>query len=218
MTSSRKMADLLCKRCDGSHQHQPLVGGRCRDAAFYPLKLVRTILQGIRATKDAELAMKEINDEHRQMIHSIAAAAGSIPASGQENVHTSSAERVNGGSIPISYSMPNLRAKYVDEYTGETLEPELISAAIREELDYFNSKVWKIELKSEALKNKQGVLVRSRWVLCNKGDNRNPDVRARLVACEVNKGDRQDAFYASTPPLEAKKVLFSRLAQAGAMP
>ena len=42
-------------------------------------------------------------------------------------------------------------------------------------------------------------------------------MRARLVACEVNKGDSsatcRDAFYASTPPLEAKKVLFSRLAQ-----
>lgn len=41
-------------------------------------------------------------------------------------------------------------------------------------------------------------------------------MRARLVACEVNKGgvdNRHDAFYASTPPVEAKKVLFSRLAQ-----
>ena len=55
--------------------------------------------------------------------------------------------------------------------------------------------------------------VRSRWVLCNQGDNRTPDIRARLVACEINKGDKHDAFYASTPPLEAKKVLFSRLAQ-----
>ena len=57
------------------------------------------------------------------------------------------------------------------------------------------------------------IFVRSRWVTSNKGDYANPDLRARLVACEVNKGDRQDAFYASTPPLEAKRILFSRLAQ-----
>ena len=51
-------------------------------------------------------------------------------------------------------------------------------------------------------------------MLCNKGDNVKPDMRARLVACEVNKGgDRQDCFFASTPPLEAKKLLFSRFAQ-----
>ena len=58
------------------------------------------------------------------------------------------------------------------------------------------------------------IFVRSRWGTCNKGDTENPDLRARLVACDVNKGgDRQDSFYASTPPLEAKRVLFSRLAQ-----
>ena len=54
------------------------------------------------------------------------------------------------------------------------------------------------------------ILVRSRWVLCNKGDAESPDVRARLVSCELNKGDRNDAFSASTPPLEGKRLLFSR--------
>ena len=74
-------------------------------------------------------------------------------------------------------------------------------------------KVWKVELKSKAMKNDKAILVRSRWVLCKKGDKRSPDMRARLFACEVNKGDKHDAFYALTPPLEAKKVLFSRVAQ-----
>ena len=56
------------------------------------------------------------------------------------------------------------------------------------------------------------VLVRSRWVLCNKGDQENPDMRARLVACEVNHGQKNDACFASTPPLESKKALFSKYA------
>ena len=56
-------------------------------------------------------------------------------------------------------------------------------------------------------------LVRCRWVLCNKGDAANPDVRARLVACEVNYGTTTEAsFYAATPPLEAKKILFAKYA------
>ena len=54
------------------------------------------------------------------------------------------------------------------------------------------------------------ILVRSRWVLCNKGDAESPDVRARLVSCEFNKDGKNDAFAASTPPLEAKKILFSK--------
>ena len=54
------------------------------------------------------------------------------------------------------------------------------------------------------------VLVRCRWVLCNKGDSESPDVRARLVATEVNKDGRCYAFAASTPPLEGKKALLAK--------
>ena len=49
-------------------------------------------------------------------------------------------------------------------------------------------------------------------MLCNKGDAQNPDVRARLVACEVNHGTKDASFFASTPPLEAKRMLFAKYA------
>ena len=114
----------------------------------------------------------------------------------------------------VTYSSENLLARYLDEYTGEVLDPELIFTAIREELDYFNYRVWQLELKSDMMQKPDSVFVRSRWVMCNKGDLRNPDVRARLVACEIHKGgEKPDAFFASAPPLQAKKCLFSRLAQ-----
>ena len=54
------------------------------------------------------------------------------------------------------------------------------------------------------------ILVRSRWVLCNNSDAESPDVRTRLLSCELNKGDRDDAVSASTPPLERKRIPFSR--------
>ena len=38
----------------------------------------------------------------------------------------------------------------------------------------------------------------------NKGDDENPEIRARLVAKETNKGYMEDIF-AATPPLEALK-------------
>ena len=34
-------------------------------------------------------------------------------------------------------------------------------------------------------------------------------MRARLVACEVNKTGKEDVCYTSTPPGESKKMLFS---------
>ena len=93
----------------------------------------------------------------------------------------------------------------MDEYTNEELAPHLIRPAIEDELNYFNSKVWEMSTMEEMQKIPDAILVRSRWVLCNKGDNVDPDVRARLVSCEINNGDRNDLFSASTPPLEGKK-------------
>jgi hypothetical protein len=50
-----------------------------------------------------------------------------------------------------------------------------------------------------------------RWVIVNKGDETSTDYRARLVAKELKIDERLDLF-AATPPLEAKKLLFSRAA------
>ena len=36
LSSSKQMIGMLGKRCDRSHRHQTLVGGRCAEAAFYP--------------------------------------------------------------------------------------------------------------------------------------------------------------------------------------
>ena len=88
----------------------------------------------------------------------------------------------------------------------------LIRPAIEDELNYFNSKVWQLSTVEEMEKVPGYILVRSRWVLCNKGDSEAPDVRARLVSCELNQGDRNDAFSDSTPPLEGKRILFAKYA------
>ena len=169
MNSSRQMADLLGTRCDKSHIHQPLVGGRCADAAFYPKKLIQTILQGIRNTKDVGIAMAENELERKQLICSVMDSAGSMQK--DDALYKSKITKTNRGILNIVYDPSNFRSKYVDEYTGETLDPSLISAAMREELDDFNSKVWQIETKSNMQKKKDYVFVRSRWVLSNKGDS-----------------------------------------------
>ena len=50
--------------------------------------------------------------------------------------------------------------------------------------------------------------IRVRWLDINKGDEENKDYRSRLVAQEIKTDKREDLF-AATPPLEAKKILFS---------
>ena len=93
---------------------------------------------------------------------------------------------------------------YRDEYTNEILPADLIRASIIEELDYFNNRVREVTDKKDMQNFKDSKRVRCRWVLCNKGDAQQPDVRARLVACEVSYGGtREDSLFAIAPPLEA---------------
>ena len=47
MTNASSMAGQLNLRCKRNYEHQRLVGNRCKDAAFYPMPLVKAMLKGI---------------------------------------------------------------------------------------------------------------------------------------------------------------------------
>ena len=47
-----------------------------------------------------------------------------------------------------------------------------------------------------------------KWVNVNKGDEKEPNIRSRYVACEVNT-HKDESLFASTPPLEALRLLLS---------
>lgn len=113
--------------------------------------------------------------------------------------------------MKLKFSGANFKPVYRDEYAREPLPSGLVHKAMCEELEYFNNTVWELVEKSEAEKEEHFKLIRTNWVVCNKGDAQDPDVRARLVACEVNTY-KSDLFHASTPPLEAKKILLSQMA------
>ena len=85
----------------------------------------------------------------------------------------------------------------------------LILEATMEKVCYLNDKRMRelAELKDvKAIAD--AVHVRTRWVLCSKGDPTKPDMRARLVACEVNKTGKEGALFASTPLGESNNKLF----------
>ena len=215
MTSSQLMANRLSLRCKRDHVHQQLVGGRCKDAAFYPLGLIKALLMGMRDQADYEGSLGHLRSESRKVINSVSDSAGMIPSENgidATSLLSSAVPYTSGKNCIIAYKPENFKDRYVDEYTGEVLDPTQIKAAIIDELDYFNSKVWQIEHVSDMYGKSDYVRTRSRWVMCNKGDADNPDCRARLVSCEINKhkGDKPAEFMASTPPLEAQRIMFDR--------
>ena len=100
---------------------------------------------------------------------------------------------------------------YKDEYTQEPLARAWEETAINDELDYVGEHVWVCVPMEEAMMHSDANIVGCRWVVCNKNDQTNPDVRARLVAQELNLHG-EESFSAATPPLESKRVLFSQWA------
>lgn len=188
MSNSVYMTAKHLKQCDKSHVHQQLVGGRAHDAAFYPLPLIRAMLSGIQATRDADQQRLQLVHDKMNFIQSVTDSAGTVPIDDDFSEALGfSVKRAAGGVLPMGYHSENFRARYIDEYTGEVLDPHLVRDAIMEELNYFNERVWEAEPKDKMFDVPDHVHVRSRWVLCNKGDAANPDIRARLVACEINK-------------------------------
>ena len=181
MANSVPMAELLTKRCDHTHLHQPLHGNRCAAAAFYPLGLVRTLIEGIRLQKNISKSVTSIVAlVPLEKVHALGGDDVVAP--------NSKCPKVGGGHVEIKFDARNFKPVYRDEYTNEVLPESLVRAAICEELAYFNDKVWQVTDLKTAEGYEDAKIVRCRWVLCNKGDAHSPDVRARLVACEVNDG------------------------------
>ena len=154
MTNASPVAKLLQRQCQKDHEHQQLVSGRCAAAAFYPDKLIRTIIKGIRSTKRATPGV----------VHAVVEGLGTM---GTKNGRCN---KVGGGHIDFQFELRNFKEVYRDEYTNELLPPHLIQAAITEELKYFNSRVWEISDVKEMKAFPNSKLVRCRWVLCNKRD------------------------------------------------
>jgi hypothetical protein len=57
----------------------------------------------------------------------------------------------------------------------------------------------------------QGKTIQTIWIDVNKGDSEKPVYRSRLVGKEF-RTHADDTLYASTPPLESKRMLFSEFA------
>ena len=98
-----------------------------------------------------------------------------------------------------------------DDVSGALLDPNLIHEARSTEIDYFkNMGVYERVPRSEQLETR-GKIIGTKWIDTNKGDCAHPKIRSRLVGKEFRTGP-DDALYASTPPLEALRLIVSRAA------
>ena len=105
----------------------------------------------------------------------------------------------------------SVEESYVDDINGGFRDPEMVREARVEELaGYLKMQVYCRVPVAEIGSHK---VIKTRWVDTNKGDERSPEIRCRLVAKEVKKRNNTEEesanFFASTPRLEAVKFLIS---------
>ena len=115
------------------------------------------------------------------------------------------------GDIPESEEDEYSWQSAWDDVSGKELNPSGVRMARALEIDHVNMKrVWRKITRSEA--KRQGCkMIGTRWVDIDKGDEKKPDYRSRLVAKEFNTG-QEEGLYASTPPLEALMWILSHAA------
>ena len=101
---------------------------------------------------------------------------------------------------------------YIDDNTGNILDPQLVKAArLKEMVTFAEMGVYEYVPRSVAVSDKSGKLVGVRWVDIDKGS----EVRCRLVAQEFASKEDRDDLFAGTPPLMASRLVLSDVASSG---
>ena len=99
--------------------------------------------------------------------------------------------------------------QFREDIAGKEVRPEQVRIARQEEMAEFRKhNVYEKMPIQECLQRTGRKPIGVRWVDINKGDEVKPKYRSRLVAKELKLDKREDLF-AATPPVEAKKLLFT---------
>ena len=96
-----------------------------------------------------------------------------------------------------------------DDVSGSKLIPSLVKKARREEIEYIKKLgVYNKVPLDKCLKQTGKKPIQVRWIDVNKGDDKNPIYRSRLVAKDFKTSINLE-WYAATPPLETLRALIS---------
>ena len=162
------------------HRHIPLIGGKAKQCEVYPPGLIRSILRGLR---------KQLRKD--------------VPISSLDFGPTNQEQDVDFSLVSEDWST------FSDEISGKALETTMVQAARAEEIDFANRYgVWTPVPIQQAWDRTGRGPISSRWIDVNKGDEKRPQYRSRLVIQEVRQSN-VEAIFAATPPLESVRMLLS---------
>ena len=97
---------------------------------------------------------------------------------------------------------------------GGTLPKEMVDEARQEEIGFMQGRnIWSLRPIADCWRDTGKAPVTVRWVDTNEAGKGEFLIRSRFVARDLKgKDNDRDDLFAGTPPLEAKRMLFSRAA------
>ena len=98
-----------------------------------------------------------------------------------------------------------------DDVTSAALDPQMVWDARKLEMKFFDDMGVYKRIKRSEMVSAGGKTIKTMWIDINKGDIEKPNYRSRLVGKEF-RTHPDDSLYASTPPLEALRLIVSRAA------
>ena len=163
MTNSYCIALELKTKCDGSHSHQHLVGGRAKAAAKYPTRLCQAICVGLRNQLG----------EKQNRVCLMTVQVGDVIGEDRKEHKKKTAEHEEDNQEELLQAW--------DDVSGKELDGREVKKARMKEVGFVNKKnVWQKMSRKEALR-KGYKIIQTRWIDIDKGDEDNPNYRSRLV-------------------------------------
>ena len=105
------MVKRLFKLCKGDHRHQQLLSGRAADAAFYPLLLLRAILQGIADTEFSDGAVRELSEQDydTRLVMSMCAVTPAEAEAVSTDQGPGARASEGGGTVQLNYHVKDVK-------------------------------------------------------------------------------------------------------------
>ena len=119
--------------------------------------------------------------------------------------------RQDGSGIEFQHEISEVNYSQIyDDMSGKKLDGSQVQLARTEEMEEVKKHKVYVKVPIQQCYDETGKApIGTRWVDINKGDDVNIEYRSRLVAQELKKYSVAEDLFAATPPLEAKKILFS---------
>ncbi len=199
MTNSSMLHTLLVEaQCRGRHeQHGDLRDGKASECQEYPELFCKIICEAVKRELETIEWRNRICKQHDishvfEKLMSIQKKTEQLATPPEEDHITALYEGL----------------EFIDDVTGAPLDKDKAVQARKLEMDYFRQ----MGVYTKVMREAWMKVITTRWLDVNKGDEKSPNYRARLVGREIKMDKRMDLF-AATPPLESLRMILSICAQ-----